>query len=441
MLLTLQDIERCDKMKQLVLVVAIIFSFSIIALGFSTLIEFMPQGFCSGSVIIVPDDYLTISAAVVAAQEGDTILVMNGTYFEPDFIIVDKSLTIVGQDVENTVIDGADTAKVIFQVLASNVAIENFTLQNTDASSASQGPGIRIYNVTNTILKNLKIRNTFDAVQIQSANFSVISNCTFSNNVESGILLRATSCNNTFTNNWIRNNVDGIMILDLQSGFNQIHCNDFENNINQVSLVGGTNFFDAGYPQGGNFWSDYMDVDLNNGRYQNMSGSDGIFDHAYLVDNYPLTNPVTLSDISAGNQTFQFQVSTNSTLLGYSFNEADKTLSIQIGGLENQTGTARVVIPRSLLQCEILADWTVTFQNHVNESENLQPLSLDVDAQNTYIFVAYSPALEGGTITLRGTQAIPEYVDLAVLLILISVCFVFATWFQNRNRKQLGAVL
>jgi hypothetical protein len=49
------------------------------------------------------------------------------------------------------------------------------------------------------------------------------------------------------------------------------------------------NVWDDGYPSGGNFWSDYTDVDLNN---------DGIWDHPYVIDEnnidrYPLVNPWT----------------------------------------------------------------------------------------------------------------------------------------------------
>jgi len=55
----------------------------------------------------------------------------------------------------------------------------------------------------------------------------------------------------------------------------------------------GENFWDNGYPSGGNYWSDYTDVDLYSGSYQNETGSDGIWDHPYIIDqsnndNYPL---------------------------------------------------------------------------------------------------------------------------------------------------------
>jgi hypothetical protein len=56
--------------------------------------------------------------------------------------------------------------------------------------------------------------------------------------------------------------------------------------------------WDDGYPSGGNYWSDYRGVDLYSGPYQNETGSDGIGDTPYVidennVDHYPLMNPWT----------------------------------------------------------------------------------------------------------------------------------------------------
>ncbi|MDH5389906.1 MAG: dockerin type I domain-containing protein [Candidatus Bathyarchaeota archaeon] len=50
---------------------------------------------------------------------------------------------------------------------------------------------------------------------------------------------------------------------------------------------------DDGYPSGGNYWSDHIDVDQHSGPYQNETGSDWICDYPYVInenntDNYPL---------------------------------------------------------------------------------------------------------------------------------------------------------
>lgn len=54
--------------------------------------------------------------------------------------------------------------------------------------------------------------------------------------------------------------------------------------------------FDEGYPSGGNYWSNYTDLDSLRGPGQDVLGSDGVWDHPYVIDadnidRYPLVNP------------------------------------------------------------------------------------------------------------------------------------------------------
>jgi len=56
------------------------------------------------------------------------------------------------------------------------------------------------------------------------------------------------------------------------------------------------NVWDNGYPGGGNYWADYTGEDLYKGPYQNETGSDGIGDTPYIInenniDRYPLMTP------------------------------------------------------------------------------------------------------------------------------------------------------
>jgi hypothetical protein len=56
--------------------------------------------------------------------------------------------------------------------------------------------------------------------------------------------------------------------------------------------------WDDSYPSGGNYWSDYIDVDVYHGVSQNIAGSDGIGDTPYVIDannidHYPLMSPWT----------------------------------------------------------------------------------------------------------------------------------------------------
>ncbi|RLE47179.1 MAG: hypothetical protein DRJ31_09260, partial [Candidatus Methanomethylicota archaeon] len=78
---------------------------------------------------------------------------------------------------------------------------------------------------------------------------------------------------------------------------NIIYHNNLIDNGVQASLYESyDNLWDDGYPSGGNYWSDYVGVDLSSGPYQNETGSDGIGDSLYIIDvnntdRYPLMGP------------------------------------------------------------------------------------------------------------------------------------------------------
>ena len=81
---------------------------------------------------------------------------------------------------------------------------------------------------------------------------------------------------------------------------NLIYHNDIIDNPTQ-GYDDGINFWDNGYPSGGNHWSDYIGVDDFSGPNQDIPGSDGIGDTNYTniesgnnVDNYPLMDPIGL---------------------------------------------------------------------------------------------------------------------------------------------------
>ena len=62
--------------------------------------------------------------------------------------------------------------------------------------------------------------------------------------------------------------------------------------------LGYANTWDDGYPSGGNYWSDYADIDQYCGPYQNETGPDGIWDHPYEIDennidHYPIVPEVS----------------------------------------------------------------------------------------------------------------------------------------------------
>ncbi len=108
-----------------------------------------------------------------------------------------------------------------------------------------------------------------------------------------GIQLSDYSSHNAIYGNNITNSLSYGIRLGLSSN-NTFYHNYFINNANQVYVEpDNPNTWDNNYPSGGNYWSDYADVDHYRGPDQNELGSDGIWDHPYIIDednqdNYPI---------------------------------------------------------------------------------------------------------------------------------------------------------
>ena len=372
-----------------------------------------------GGTITVPDDYPTIQGAINAAFENDTVFVRNGTYYEN--IVVDKTASLVGENAQNTVIDGGGSGNVV-NVTVNGVNVSGFTIRNSTINTAgiilvnsshcnivgnnitnndigvalgyssnntvlgntiinngmgvhlgyssnntvsennitaNNGHGVRLSaSSNNTVSENNITANNGDGVSLHScsnnisgnnitnnrggvsfdyssnstvfgnnitankfdgANFFQSSNCTvFGNNItansENGVYLSFSSNNNVSGNN-ITNNTYGVYldyssyntissnnitnngngVFPSESSNNRFFHNNFIDNTQQVNITwySGADIWDSGYPNGGNYWSNYTDVDLHSGPFQNETGADGIWDHPYVIDannqdNYPI---------------------------------------------------------------------------------------------------------------------------------------------------------
>jgi nitrous oxidase accessory protein len=100
------------------------------------------------SIIYVPDDYPTIQEAIDESKDLDKIIVRPGIYHE--HLIIDKELTITGEERNLTIIEGDYAERHIIEIKSNNVNIENFTIQNCNISHS----GIRIWTDNNTLVNN-----------------------------------------------------------------------------------------------------------------------------------------------------------------------------------------------------------------------------------------------------------------------------------------------
>jgi len=280
-------------------------------------------------------NYTTIQEAINApeTQNGHTILAEQGIYNEN--VVINKTLEVIGENRHTTIIDGKGLDFTV-AVVANGVTIRNFTLQN--GSTFYPGGSIYVYSKKTTIFDNI-IRDGACGVYLYNSNNITVSNNEVSNG-KFGIWLDHDSTYNDIIGNIILSNSQYGIYAGVFSNSNRIIANTFSRNNYGIgfsdtsdNLVLHNNFADNTHQfltytsinnwnntQGGNYWSEYNGTDLNHGPYQNETGSDGIGDAPYIIDennrdNYPLMKPYAgLYDIGITS------ITTSKAVVGQSHN-------------------------------------------------------------------------------------------------------------------------
>jgi parallel beta-helix repeat protein len=194
-----------------------------------------------------PGNYTKIQDAIDNASDGDTVFVYNGTYYER--IEVDKSLNLIGEDRNITIIDSGGGVNIL--LIRSWVYISGFTIQNgtsgilirsnyntiTGNTITKEGSGIwfttlphRNNNISgnnicdnsegiclwvddnNTISSNKILNNTFHGIGLAYSGNNEISKNSISGS-DVGIS-QLYSINNIINGNTIKNNNLGIEVYE-----------------------------------------------------------------------------------------------------------------------------------------------------------------------------------------------------------------------------------
>ena len=208
-----------------------------------------------------PGNYTTIQSAINAASNGDFIYVYSGIYNEN--LVVDKSLTMFGEDKETTIIEGrGQSTRIVVKVSSNGVTISSFTVQNGIYSiylSSSSKNNITNNNINlnywgiyldksnnNIITRNNVNSSIFRGISLSSSNNTITDNkISNSNNNGYGIGLDYPSNNNIIMNNSISNNFGGILLI--ASSNNTILKNNFIKNRIHAYFIFCTNTWDQNY--------------------------------------------------------------------------------------------------------------------------------------------------------------------------------------------------
>jgi len=143
--------------------------------------------------------FKSIQNAINNSQDNGIINIKNGIYYEN--ILVNKSIDLIGEDKENTIIIGDGSIDAIL-LTSDNVKITGFTIENSVETLWFEA-GIAIYSDNNIIYDNI-LNNNKNSIVIENSENNTISNNKISNN--SLDILFDNSHFNTIKNNLITQN-------------------------------------------------------------------------------------------------------------------------------------------------------------------------------------------------------------------------------------------
>jgi len=175
-------------------------------------------------------NYTKIQDAIDDASDGDTVFVYNGSYREN--VVVNKTINLVGEEKENTIIYNNESSVNIF-IINDGVSVTGFSLHD-DSNTSLYNMGIAIM-ANFTIIKNNLIlsKRHFGIIINDWYGYSSYHNNTIIENklldgVYNGIYLRR-SYDNIISENSILHYDDGIQLE--QSDSNIISNNNFTSNL------------------------------------------------------------------------------------------------------------------------------------------------------------------------------------------------------------------
>ena len=194
-----------------------------------------------------PNNYTTIQSAIDNALNGDTVFVYDDSAPYNENILIDKSINLIGEERDTTIIDGG-IGKSVVNITASWVNISVFKLINNGVNwwehfgilisspytsifnniiSLKEGIGVQLYSDYNTISNNT-ISNNYHGISLFECSYNTVSyNIILDNYI--GIKFKKSD-NNTFFQNVINSNSAYGISLNSWSHYNTFYENIISSN-------------------------------------------------------------------------------------------------------------------------------------------------------------------------------------------------------------------
>ena len=199
--------------------------------------------------------------------------------------------------IEDTrIFDNESAARAFMPYHSNNTTIRNIEMFNNNGGLYA---GFGSYH-----MEKLNIHDNGGGVTFNGASYGSLKDSIIRFVSGRSLTLIHYSSNNIIEGNVFESNETGIYFSSSVGSSNRFFHNDIIDNTLQVVdnfNVAIKQYWDNGYPSGGNFWSDYLGDDNYSGVNQDVPGSDGIGDEPYWItesakDNYPLMRPFNITN-------------------------------------------------------------------------------------------------------------------------------------------------
>ena len=290
--------------------------------------------------------YKTIQEAIDAPEtlDGHTIFVEAGTYYEN--VIVNKTVSLIGENKESTIIDGNGTGTVVY-ITADNVTVSGFTIQRCGiiwSKFIFPEYGIRLRGHNCNLTDNIIANNDGTGIFVEVSNDNIICGNIIVNNIGDigdyrwggpayGIDLEGDNC--IVSNNLIANNSGGIFLMGV-------------NNLIEENVIINNTYEPTGLPPynppfrqlafGINVARARNSIINSNVVNDNYFGIFLVLDHSYDIGNVLRNNSMNCNHFNFGIYelaNFQQEIDTSNTVNGktiyYWINQHNKQIPCDAG--------------------------------------------------------------------------------------------------------------
>lgn len=296
----------------------------------------------------------------------------------------------------NNIVSGNNIKNNYYSAILANSS-NNIISEN---NMANNDEGVRLlFSSSNTVSgNNITVSNNNGVWLFHSSNNTIFGNNIIDCRLD-GICLSGSS-SNIFSGNTIKCNGENGILMFVFCVNNRFYHNNLVNNTQHVYIQASdcANFWDDGYPCGGNYWGDYDGVD---------SDHNGIGESLYEIDENNTDRYPLMGIFHSFNTSLAYYVNiiSNSTIESFEYFELNSTIKMYVSNssMGQAFGFCRVRIPHALMSepCNVTIDgvnpiyWNYTLYD---------------DGENRWIYFAY----EHSTLEI---VIVPEFPPLTIMLL------------------------